>query len=93
MSKFYKFINEHQIERYDKPYVNVAGLQISHPSAEVLLMAGIKPLVVEPTPAYDEAVQYAESYYVDGETEILQKWNVQDIPTEEVTYDESITDA
>ena len=88
----YQFINEYQIEKYDKPYVNVAGLQISHPSKEVLLMAGIKPLAEEPMPEYDEAVQYAESYYVDGETEILQKWNVYNIPTDEVTYD-AVTDA
>ena len=87
----YKFINEHHIEEYKKPYVYVDGLQISHPSAEVLLMAGIKPLVVEDIPTYDEATQYVESYYVDGETEITQKWNVYDIP-DEVIDDES-TDA
>ena len=83
----YKFINEHKIEPYDKPYVNVAGLQISHPSKEVLLMAGIKPLTEEPMPEYDEAVQYIEPYYEDGESEIVQKWNVCDIPFEEVIAD------
>ena len=88
----YKFISEHRIEEYNKPYVYVDGLQVSHPSAEVLLMAGIKPLVVEPTPEYDEATQYLETYYVDGETEITQKYNVCDMPTEEVIYDEP-TDA
>lgn len=88
----YQFINEYQIEKYDKPYVNVAGLQISHPSKEVLLMAGIKPLVEEPMPEYDEAVQYIEPYYEECEQEIVQKWNVYDIPTEEVTYD-AVTDA
>ena len=93
MSKFYKFINEHQIEKYDRQYVYVDGLQISHPSAEVLLMAGIKPLVEEPMPEYDEAVQYIEPYYENGESEIVQKWNVQDIPAEEVIDDESITEA
>ncbi len=89
---YYKFINEHRIEKYDKPYVNVEGRQISHPSAEVLLMAGIKPLVVEPTPEYDEATQYVSHYYEDGETEITQKWRIYDIP-QEVIEDESITDA
>lgn len=87
MSKFYKFINEHQIEEYTKPYVYVDGLQVSYPSAEVLLMAGIKPLVIEETPEYNEEVQYIEAYYVDGENEITQKWNVCDIPFEEVIED------
>jgi hypothetical protein len=84
---YYKFINEHQIEEYTKPYVYVDGLQVSYPSAEVLLMAGIKPLVIEEAPQYDEAVQYIEPYYVDGKTEITQKWNVCDIPFEEVITD------
>lgn len=83
----YKFINEHQIEKYDKPYVYVDGLQVSYPSAEVLLMAEIKPLVIEEAPQYDEAVQHIEAYYVDGENEITQKWNVCDIPFEEVIAD------
>ena len=89
----YKFINEYHIEEYNKPYVYVDGLQISYPSTDVLLMAGIKPLVVEDCPTYDEATQYVEAYYVDGETEITQKWNVMDMPTEEVIEDESITEA
>jgi hypothetical protein len=88
----YKFINEHQIEKYTKPYVYVDGLQISHPSAEVLLMAGVKALVVEEVPVFDPETQYAEPYYIDGETEITQKWIVKDIP-EGVIEDESITNA
>ena len=88
----YKFINKYRIEKYDKKYVYVDGLQISYPSAEVLLMAGIKPLVVEPTPEYDEATQYLNAYYEDGETEITQRFEVLDIP-QEVIEDESIADA
>lgn len=90
----YKFINEYQIEEYTKQYVYVDGLQISYPSAEVLLMAGIKPLVVEEAPLYDEDTQYVEAYYEDGETQITQKWTVYDILVdEEVIVDESIADA
>ena len=90
----YKFINEHHIEEYTKPYVYVDGLQVSHPSVEVLLMARIKPLVVEEVPPYDEDTQYVEAYYEDGETQIMQKWSVYDIPVdEEVIEDESITEA
>ena len=93
MSKFYKFINESYIEEYNKPYVSVDGKQISYPSAEVLLTVGIKPLIVEDVPVYDELTQYVESYYEDGETAITQKWKVLDIPIGEVIGDESITEA
>lgn len=88
----YKFINEYRIEKYEKSYVCIDGLQISYPSTEVLLMAGIKPLVVEEVPTYDEVTQYVSHYYEDDETEITQKWRVYDIP-EEVIEDEPITDA
>lgn len=89
--KFYEFINEHYIKEYTKPYVSVNGRQISHPSAEVLLGAGFKPLVVENEPSYDAETQYIVPHYVDGETKITQKWRVCDIP-EEVIDDET-TDA
>lgn len=75
----YKFINEYNIEKYEKKYVYVDNIQISYPSPEVLLMAGIKPLKVEECPVYDEITQFAESYYEDGETEITQKWRIIDI--------------
>ncbi len=88
--KYYRYISETQIEEYTKKYVIVDGKQISHPSAETLLKAGIKPLVVEDMPELTD-MQYAEPYYVDGDTEITQKWNVLDMP-EEVIDDET-TDA
>lgn len=92
--KHYKFISEYYIEEYTNPYVYVGGIQVSYPSPEVLLMAGIKPLVVEEMPEYNEETQYVMQYYVDRETEITQKWNVYDIPTDyEVMDDEPVTDA
>ena len=92
MSKYYKFISQNNIEEYKKPYVYVDGLQISYPSKEVLLMAEIKPLVIESVPEHNEETQFVKAYYVDGEDVITQKWNVYDIPAEEVIDDES-TDA
>ena len=82
--KFYQFIDEHNIEEYTKKYVIVDDRQISHPSAETLLKAGIKPLVVENMPQMTDK-QYAEPYFVDGETEIVQKWNVVEVIDDEVT--------
>jgi hypothetical protein len=82
--KYYKFIDENRIEEYKKKYVIVDDRQISHPSAETLLKVGIKPLVTEDMPELTET-QYAEPYYVDGETEIVQKWNVYEVIDDEAT--------
>ena len=82
--RFYKFINETQIEEYTKKYVIVDDKQISHPSAETLLKAGIKPLVVEDMPELTE-MQCAEPYYVDGDSQITQKWNVVEVIDDETT--------
>lgn len=90
--RFYQFIDENNIKEYTKKYVIVDGKQISHPSVETLLKKDIKPLVVEDIPVYNEETQYAEPYYVDGDTEIIQKWRIVDIPVDEVIDDE-ITDA
>ena len=87
--KFYKFLNNYYIEEYTKSYVYVDDVQISYPSAEILLKAGIKPLVVEDVPAYNEDTQYVEIYYVETDTEIIQKWNVYDYPNDEVIEYES----
>ena len=105
--KYYRYISETQIEPYEKGYVIVEleevkevdgeqrvikrKVQISYPSAETLLKVGIKPLVVEEMPLYNEETQYVDYYYVDGEVEITQKWNVYDIPEEVI--DDEITDA
>ena len=89
--KYYKFIDEAHIEAYDKKYVVVDEKQISHPSAETLLKAGIKPLVEGPTPEYDENTQCLERYYEDGETEITRQYRVCDYPEEVI--DDEVADA
>ena len=99
--KYYRFISKTQIEEYDKKYVvieveeteEVDGesrvvkrkVQISHPSKETLLKAEIKPLVEGYLPEYDENTQYLESYYEDGETEILKKWRIVEVSDDEST--------
>ena len=66
------------------------NVQVSNPSEEILLAIGIKPLVVEEQPAYDEEIQHLEPYYIDGETEITQRWRAVDA---EVVEDEQAYDA
>ena len=83
----YKFINEYHIEEYKKPYVYVDGLQISNPSAEVLLMAGVKPLISEEAPEYDMSTHYITPYYEEEEHNIVMKWELQDIPEEVIEYE------
>ena len=89
--KYYRYISETQVEEYDKKYVVVDEKQISHPSAETLLKAGIKPLVEGPMPEYDENTQYLERYYEDGETEITRQYRVCDYPEEVI--DDEVADA
>lgn len=89
--KYYQFIDGRNVEEYTKKYVIVDGKQISHPSAETLLKAGIKPLVEGPMPECDENTQYLERYYEDGETEITRQYRVCDIPDEVI--DDEVTDA
>lgn len=82
--KYYRYISETQIEPYDKGYVVVDGKQISNPSAETLLKAGIKPLTEDEKPAHDENTQYLEWTFENKETEIAVHWKVI-----EVVHDES----
>ena len=90
----YRYIDEHVIEKWDEKYVILDGKQISYPSDDVLLQAGIKPLIEDETPVYDEATQYIVEYYEDTNTAIIKHWRVEDIPPiEEVDMDEQFEDA
>ena len=98
--KYYEFVSENEIKLYDKGYVvieieeteEVDGeirvvkkmVQISNPSAENLLKAGIKPLAEDERPIYDENTQYLTWTYENKESEIAVHWKVA-----EVVYDES----
>lgn len=90
----YKYIDEHTIEKWDEKYVILDGKQISYPSDDVLLRAGIKPLIEDEMPVYDEETQYIVEYYEDTDTAIIKHWRVEDIPPiEEVDMDEQFADA
>ena len=82
--KCYKFISETQIEEYNKNYVVVDSKQISHPSPETLLKAGIKPLIEEEEPTYNPDTQATEYYFEDGETEIYKKWRIVEVSEDEL---------
>ena len=85
----YKYIDEYTIEKWDEKYVILDGKQISYPSDDVLLQAGIKPLIEDEMPVYDEDTQYIVEYYEDTDTAIIKHWRVEDIPPiEEVDLDE-----
>lgn len=85
----YRYIDEHSIKKWDEKYVILDGKQISYPSDDVLLQAGIKPLIEDEMPVYDESTQYIVEYYEDTITTIMKHWRVEDIPPmEEVDVDE-----
>ena len=86
--KLYKFISEERVERYDKRYVYLNGVQISNPSLETLAQANIKPLEEDELPVFNEETQFLQPYYADRGDVIIRKWKVCDIQFEEVTSDE-----
>ena len=85
----YRYIDELTIEKWDEKYVILDGKQISYPSDDVLLQAGIKPLIEDEMPVYDETTQYIVEYYEDTDIAIIKRWRVEDIPPiEEVDMNE-----
>ena len=80
--KLYRFISEDRIERYDKGYVYLDGVQISNPSLDTLLKAGVKPLEECEMPAYSEGTQFIQPYYVNKDNTIVKEWKVCDIQFE-----------
>lgn len=82
--KLYKFISEDRIERYDKKYVYLNGVQISNPSIDILAQADIKPLEEGVKPAYNEETQFVQPYYINNTNVITREWKVCDIKFEEV---------
>ena len=90
----YRYIDEHTIEKWDEKYVILDGKQISYPSDDVLLQAGIKPLIEDEMPVYYEDTQFLVEYYEDTDTAIIKHWRVEDIPPiEEVDMNEQFADA
>ena len=90
----YRFIDEYSIEKWNEKYVILDGKQISYPSDDVLLQAGIKPLIEDEIPVYDEETQYIIECYEDTITTIIKHWRVEDMPPiEEVDMNEQFEDA
>ena len=91
----YRFIDEYTVTKWEEKYVILNGKQISYPSPELLLQAGIKPLIEDDVvPVYDEATQMLIEYYEDAATAIIKHKRVEDIPSiEEAIEDEQIEDA
>ena len=92
MNNLYRFIDENTIQEWNEKYVIVDGKQISYPSNDMLKEAGIKPLVEDEIPIFDEMTQWVMEYYENTDDTIIKHWKVEDIPSmEEVVEDEQIT--
>ena len=75
-----KYINSKQIERY-RGFVIIDGITYAN-NEEKAREAGFKDFVIDEQPEYDYETEYLDYYYVDGE-EIMQKWEVKPIESEE----------
>lgn len=88
----YRYIDEYNIEEWNKKYVIIGDKQISYPSEEDLLQAGLKPLVdgddcenIE----YDPDTQTIIEYYENTDSRIIRHYQVMNIllSEEEVVYE------
>lgn len=86
--KLYKFISEDRVERYEKKYVYLNGVQISNPSIDVLAQADIKPLEEAVIPQHNEETQFVQPYYINNTNVITKEWKVCDIQLEGVSNNE-----
>ena len=94
MNNLYRFIDENTIQEWNEKYVIVDGKQISYPSNDMLKEAGIKPLVEDEIPIFDEMTQWVMEYYENTDDAIIKHWIVEDVPSmEEVIEDEQITNS
>lgn len=83
----YKIINKYKIEKANKEKIlKYNDKQIINPKDENFIEADYRPLEIEEEPTYNIETEYLQSYYVEQENKIIQKWEIMKI--EEEDYDE-----
>ena len=87
----YKFIDEYNVQEWDKKYIILNEKQISYPSCDILLQAGYKPLVeADEIPEFNPDNQIITERNEELEDKIIKKHvvNEMQIPIEEVVKNE-----
>ena len=80
-----KYINRDKIKEADKYGILFYGdIQVINPTDEDFIKAGYKELVEEEKPIYDEETQYIYPFYEEKENRIEKKWDIFDIPEEDI---------
>ena len=77
--KYYKFIDENQIEEFKNGFVIIQNRIFTNPTIEKIKEAGYKELVEVEPPEYDNSTHYLDKKYTDGDV-ITKFYQVVKIP-------------
>ena len=81
----YKFINKYKVDKADKTKIlEYNNKQVINPKYENFIEAGYKPLEIEEEPTFNIETEYLQTYYIEQEDKITQKWEVKEIEEGEV---------
>lgn len=79
--ELYKFINERTVEKYYGGFVVIDNTIYTNPTEETLALAGFKCMECDEMPEVDEAREYLNVTYTDGDV-ITAHYTVLPIDTE-----------
>ena len=81
----YKFINKYKVEKADKSKIlEYNNKQVINPRDENFIEAGYKELIETEEPSYNLDTEYLQTYYLEENDKIIQKWEVKKIEESEV---------
>lgn len=81
----YKFINKYKVEKADKTKIlEYDNKQVINPRDEDFLKAGYKELIETEETSYNLDTEYLQTYYLEENDKIIQKWEVKKIEESEV---------
>lgn len=81
----YKFINKYKVEKADKTKIlEYDNKQVINPRDEDFEKAGYKHLEIEEEPNFNIETEYLQTYYLEENDKIIQKWEVKKIEESEV---------
>lgn len=80
-----KYINEYNIKYASyKKILEYDNKQVINPRDEDFLKAGYKELIETEEPSYNLDTEYLQTYYLEENDKIIQKWEVKKIEESEV---------
>lgn len=80
-----KYINEYNVKYANyKKILKYDNKQVINPRDENFIEAGYKELIETEEPSYNLDTEYLQTYYLEENDKIIQKWEVKKIEESEV---------